>query len=326
MLQKKDLLEKFRDHLYLHYPNKKELVSVLADILNMESVSISRRLNGKIQFTVREMGIVADKLNISIDNLIKEKTDSDSILLSVKLLMPSSSESLESLVKEIETSKNKLKKMLEDPLRAGYIFDSLPVEFFAPYQHLCKFFYYKWAYYFTDENIHMDYSNWLIPDSIKELQAELVSCQHNFQSIFYIWDNPLIINLIREIDVFAKMRIIKDEDILLIKEDLHHMLNDVEMNIANEGSREKNGGPSIELYISNIKIGVSCICYDSQDYSFVNYGLPFAQASLQEDVYAYNKVYQWINSIKKISTLISGSGAINRRIFFDEQHKIIDNS
>ena len=98
------------------------------------------------------------------------------------------------------------------------------------------------------------------------------------------------------------------------------MLNDIEARITNEDFEEDS---SFELYISNIKIGVSCIYYESPADSYINYSLPFARTSIQENTNAYGKVYQWINSIKKISTLISGSGAINRRIFFDEQHMCV---
>lgn len=326
MNKNKDLLESFRDFLNSSYQNKKELISILSNILKAEPISISRRLNGNIQFTIREMGMICESLNISIDHLLTKEPDS--ILLSMNLLMPSSSGLLESLEKEIEESKKKLKKIENKPIHVGYVFDSIPIEFIAPYPNLCKFFYYRWAYYFSDEYIHRDYSNWSIPPSIKQNQEELIDFRNNFfESIFYIWDYPVISNIAREIAIFKQMGIISDEDALEIKQSLHSMLYDIESLIINEEAKNSVERSSFELYISNIKIGFTCIYYDCKEDSFIHYNLPFSQTTrIENNIDAFNKVYRWVNSIKKISTLISGSGAIYRRIFFEEQHKIIDSN
>ena len=42
------------------------------------------------------------------------------------------------------------------------------------------------------------------------------------------------------------------------------------------------------------------------------------------DVYNFNKIKEWINSLCHISTLLSRSGRIERRLFFNTQYRIID--
>lgn len=317
-MQGKDLPEKFVGYLHSNYPQKKELVSLLADILKIEKESVSRRLNDKVQFTAREIGIIAEKLDISLDQLLKRK--SDSTLMSLDLIMPLSFDSIEKLVNEIGLNTNRVKELSYESLRLGYIFSSLPIEFYSPYEHLCKFMYFKWAYRYTKESLSLRYKNWQIPPEINFYHEELIDCRNNLESIFYIWDNPVIWNLVQEIDLFHKMRVISSDDVLLITKDLHSLLDNIEMGIRGIINEEK----SFDLYISSINIGVSCVCYYSKDCSLIEYNEPFAWSVILGNTETFNKIYNWINSMKNVSTLISGSGAIDRRIFFDEQHKIVD--
>jgi len=322
-MHEKDLHDKFIGYLHSIYPKKRELISILTDILKIERESISRRLNGKVLFTVREIGKIAEKLDISLDHLLNKK--SDSTLLSLDLIRPLSLNSIDSLIKRIKLHKNTLEEIGGKPLHIGYIFDSLPVEFFSVYSNLCKFMYFKWVRHFTTENLHIDYTGWKLPEVINEYHRDIRNIWKKSESIFYIWDNPVIWNLTKEIDLFYRMRILNENDVFLIKQDLHNLLENIEMRTANNIENCESSENQFELYISSVNIGVSCIYYYAPGFSLIYYNTPFAHSDLYEDIEAFNNVYKWINSMKKVSTLISGSGAMERRIFFDEQHKIIDN-
>ncbi|MDU1906377.1 MAG: helix-turn-helix domain-containing protein [Dysgonomonas sp.] len=319
-MPEKDLLEKFVDHLLVNYSPKKELVPELANILKMEKESVLRRLNGKVQFTIKEMGLIAQKLNISIDTLLCDKTKST--LLPVELLMPLSQRSMNTLIDEIEMVKNTiLKDTLNKPCHLGYIFNSLPVEFFSPYDYLCKFMYFRWAYFFTDTSLGSGYKKWQLPQKLEMHHKDLVDYWNNFESAFYIWDNPVIWNLMKEIGLFYKMKILDEDDVLLIKKDLHDMLNNIESCIEERKNRDVT---PFDLYISSVNIGMSCIYYYSDDQYLIDYQTPFIWSGLHKNNESFDKINTWINSMKKVSTLISGSGVIDRYIFFDEQHKIVD--
>jgi len=321
-MQDKDLLEKFVNHLLVNYSPKKELVLELANILKMEKESVLRRLNGKVQFTIKEMRLIAQKLDISMDILLCGKTKNT--LLPVELLMPLSQRSVDTLVDRMEIVMDMvLKNTLNKPSHLGYIFSSLPIEFFSPYDHLCKFMYFKWAYFFTDTSLGSDYKKWQLPQKIQLYQKELIDYWRNFESIFYIWDNPVIWNLTKEISLFYKMKILDEEDISLIKKDIHDMLDKIESCIE----ERKNGDVApFDLYISSVNIGMSCIYYYSDDHYLLNYQTPFLWSDFHRNNESFDKVNAWINSMKKVSTLISGSGVVGRYIFFDEQHKIVENN
>lgn len=322
-MKEKDLHEKFISHLCSLYTSKKELTYVLEDILKIERESISRRLNGKVLFTVREIGKIAEKLDISLDCLLKEGMQF--VNLPINLIMPSSMESNDLLLKIIEENQKRLSDMRKiASFHIGRVFDSLPTEFFIPYENLCKFIYFKWMYYFLKDKFSINYDTWQPPKQLDSYHEELMNIWESSRSIFYIWNNPVIWNLVKEIDFLYKMRILSDESKDLIKRDLHGFLTNAEIRTSTAREDSVSLGKSIDMYISSINIGFSCTYFQSEPESFIYYRTPFSYTHIYRDAKTFDIVCEWLNSMKKVSTLISGSGAIERRSFFNEQHKIVD--
>lgn len=75
MINKKDLHDDFIDELYRKIPKRVDLINLLSDILRLEKESIYRRLARKVNFSIREMGILAKELNISIDRLLYKEEE-----------------------------------------------------------------------------------------------------------------------------------------------------------------------------------------------------------------------------------------------------------
>ena len=69
-MKKKDLHDIFIEELQNRGIKKADLVYLISDILKLEKESAYRRLAGKVNFSVREMGILAKALNISLDSLL----------------------------------------------------------------------------------------------------------------------------------------------------------------------------------------------------------------------------------------------------------------
>jgi len=321
-MYEKKLHEKFVGYLNIIYPRKKELTTILADILGIERESVSRRLNGKVLFTVNEIGKISEKLDISLDRLLNKRPNAT--LFSLELSMPLTFSSINMLVELTSVYKDKLKELSENSMHIGYIFYTLPLEFFMPYSNLSKFMYFKWAYYFVKEDFFKNYTSWQIPPKILEYHKEIIDCWVRYETLFYIWDNPVIWNLMKEVNFLYKMQILSENDVSLIKKDLHDLLNNIEMQTRGVINSNNGFGNPIDLYISSVNIGATCIYYHSSNKFLVQYITPFLQSAIREDVDTFNKMYDWINSMKSVSTLISGSGAVERRLFFDEQHKIVD--
>lgn len=139
-MKKKDLLESFTNVLSERIVNKKELVYQIADILHIEKESAYRRLSGKVHFTVREIGILATEMDISIDSLLNQYSDKTSVSFKMDFISKSRfPDCLETLLSEFYLSHQQTKV---ENAEAGCVVSSLPIEFFYSYPHLCKFMYF----------------------------------------------------------------------------------------------------------------------------------------------------------------------------------------
>ena len=128
----------------------------------------------------------------------------------------------------------------------------------------------------------------------------------------------------KDINFSYKLRFIEYEDVQLIKKDLHQLLDDI-VNRAQTVKKDTNVlSKPIHVYILNININFSCTYIHSPTDTLIQFRTPFPYSKMCKNTKEFYTVYNWMNSMKKLSTLISDSGIVERNLFFDEQHKIVD--
>lgn len=321
-MKNEDLHYKFIEALKLKIPSKNKLVSVITDTLNIERESAYRRLNGRVLFTVQEVGILAVKLNISLDSLLY--SDKAFTSMPFKIHKPLQARSLNDLADlMLESHLSVISRMCENEAEMGVVFDSLPIELCIPHTNLCRFMYFKWGHYFVGTNEFAKFKNWLLPPRIVQHNSELIEKYKKYKRIFYIWDIPVIWNLAKDIKYFHSIYVLDHEDVGLIKKDLHEMLFRIE-EIAKGVRKEPLDEGNIYFYISNVNIGTYYSYHLSEDDFCCFFKSYFIQSIVSDDYSIFTNLKNLINSMKTVSTLISGSGEKERRLFFEEQHRIID--
>lgn len=315
-----DLNERFLIALKEKFSKQTALISAVEDILKIERESAYRRIKGTVQFTIREMGILAQRLNISLDNLIVD----DLVNVShIYMVSPRTVESLDKVAQGVQEYLLKV-KMIEDVPNGemGVAYAHLPMEFYTPYYHLFKFIYFKWGNYYVGPEKFKDFSKWEIPDNILNYHSNVMSMYNRMNKMIYIWDKAIIWDLVKEIKYFASAGMIEDGDLNKIKNDIHHMLNDLEKLVAAGGP--DNNSEKIELYVAHVKIGVTYSYIWSDTYAASYITTLSMLSTINENRSACKKIRKWIKSMKKVSTLISGTGDKERILFFKEQHQIVD--
>ncbi|HCO67970.1 MAG TPA: hypothetical protein DIT04_09495 [Dysgonomonas sp.] len=323
-MKEKDLHEKFVDYLHSLYPSKKELINILEDILKIERESISRRLKGQVFFTANEIGKIAEKLNISLNYIMDN--NNDSIFLPLNLAIPQAIESVDDYFKQFYYDLDLLSEMKKiSPLQLGYVFDIFPIEFYLPYKNLCKYMYFKSMTLFVRTKFFDKFSSWQLPEYINKYHNVLIECLNKAESIFYVWNNTLIWNFIKDLNLSYKLRLIDNEDVQLIKKDIHDLLEEIVRKSKTVTKNTEIKTRSIDLYISSININFSASYLHSSTQSLVQYRSPTLYSKIYRNTKEFYTVYNWMNSMKKLSTLISNSSIVDRNLFFEEQHKIVDN-
>lgn len=315
-----DLNESFLTVLKEQFPKQTMLITVVEDILKIERESAYRRIKGVVQFSIREMGILAQHLNISLDNLL---INDQSNVVHIKILRPRTEECLGYMAKGIKHYLDKIKIIENSPCsEMGIAYSNIPIEFYTPYGSLFKFICFRWGNYYIGTGKHKDFANWKLPDAIIEQHTIAMKLYSKIKKIIYIWDKSIIWSLMKDLKYFASAGIIEEDDVARIKRDLHSMLNDLERLIGDEGS--ENESDKIEFYISHVKIGMTYTYLWSEEYTASYITGLLIHSNINEDKDACRNVKQWIKSMRKVSTLISGTGDKERILFFKEQHQIVD--
>ena len=316
------LLDRFINALHGKTEKRRELVQFISETLHIEKESASRRLNKKVYFSIDEMGILSTKLGISLD-LLQSYDKGFPHLTAYSLQAPMSLDSMNSLTLKIETSLHLLKDLCREPTEYGAFFSSLPIVFQIPYKNLLKFTYFKWGYYHIGPEKFSEYSSWSIPKEILDLNPKITDVCNKWTKVLYLWDISTIWNLVKDIKYFKSTYILDQKNAELIKKDLHEMLYNIE-NAANQINNSILHRPKSELYVSSVNLGANHSYFISPNRGYCASHSHFVGLNYSDNYDMCLKVQKWINSMKKICTLISGCGIKGRRMFFYDQHETVD--
>lgn len=316
-----NLHEEFILALNEKIPNKKQRVDLISDILKIEKEPAARRLSGKVFFSIQQMGIIANELGILLDSLMRK--DKRYRWIPFMLESPMSLTSMDSMHDLISQNVDMMLHVSQKPTTLGTIIHSLPLEIYVDYPILMKFMFFKWGHYFIGNEEFNSFSNWKIPDKLSLYKDKMDRINEKIESALYIWDSSLIWTLTGEINYLHKMHVISTEEKKQLKDELKQMLDQLEKylrrNFISEGIHK-----NVSFYVSHVNIGQSSLYLfsDVKQVSFLQNSFSFSQPD--ESYENFINIKNWINSFKNISVLISGSGSLERRLFFKEQDRIID--
>lgn len=314
-----DLLEDFINSLHEKITKRSELVLYISEALSIERESANRRLNGTVQFTIQEMGKLSKKLGISLDYLMQEKNAY--LLATLKMKIPMSGPSIEDMIVNMESEAEKLEKIGMEPVEYGTAFSSMPLDFIIPYPYLEKFMFYKWGHFHVGAEEYDNFSIWELPERIRNANQKLMRFNNQIVNRIYIWNPVTIWSLVKELKYFKIIHAINEEDINHIKIDLHQMLDDIESQakMGRVGSDDK-----LVMYVSFINHGLNFYYFKTKSNFHTASDGYFVNLEHYDNLAFDINLQEWITSMKKVSALISESGAVERRLFFVEQHNFVD--
>lgn len=300
---------------------KSDLLQKTSEVLGIEKESASRRLNGRVQFSLKEIGLLAKELNISLDALIHKKDYSQWTPITYQ--SPMSFSSMDDLYDMIDFNINHITQTIQGPGELGSVIHALPLEFYMYNPVLLKFIFFKWGYYFIGTKEFYNYSTWTIPDKLLNIKDKIEPMLNNMIHRFYLWDDSLVGKLVNEIENFHKMNIITTAEKNTIGEELKNVLSSIEQNIRGTQDSMEND-LEITFYASMVSIGITCTYYSSNEKNCAAFQTGFLSSGFDDSYENFLKTKEWIHSLCNISTLLSSSAHLERRLFFEKQQKIVD--
>lgn len=314
--------EKFISTIQGYLPEDTKLIFFLMNELNLSKDSAYRRLHGTVPYTFEEITKMSTILGFSIDEILKPgkkqrvvlRMDFENVLNPEKAYM----DIYEYLIKKLDTVSDA--KNAESIIITNHLLHIL----INRRDTLFKLFYYKLLHQTNNIPPNLSFSELIIPEKV-------LSAYHMFTNRFtikanhtytIIIDTDLIKNIIDYISYFYATGLLSNEEVLTLKKELLEEIECCEQ-IALNGYY--SSAAPVNIYLSSLDIDSTCVYTECDNKTIALYWTyPTCPIRITStEVCKSHK--QWLLSLKKYTTLISGSNEMLRSKFFNNQRKIISN-
>ena len=300
-------------------PHKATLANAITDLLDIDKDAVYRRLRGDVYFSFTEMALIARSLGVSLDKIAGiENVQSRPAQMNLSNQVSPTSIDYEMFNGHVDL----LKAIKDEPdtqiMEASNI---IPHYLYQDYEHLTRYHIFRWNHAGFHGDV-LTFDEIKIPEKLRILQKQTCQYARHISSTTYVWDNMLFQRLAANVNYFAKVRLIKEDDVALIKKDLTMFLENLK-NIANKGKHDETG-KQISIFISDVASDSNYSCLKTRNINLTLLRAFVLNATVTFDTEVFNMAMAWINSMQRKSTLISVSGEIMRAMYFDKQQEIVN--
>lgn len=299
-------------------PANSNIANTLMDILFIGREAIYRRLRGEVPFTLAEAALISRKLGVSLDKMVGTSFKDNAVFDMNVVHHDNPFETYHNILNKFTEL---LRSVKDDPdTEMASSSNIIPQTLYIQQDILSKFRLFKWMY--QNDNIKcMHFEELELPDKLLNIQKEFVKATEEICNTSYIWDNRIFANMVNDVQYFSSIRLLGDEDKRKIKEALLLLTDKLEM-LAREG--KFNNGGKVNIYISNINFETTYCYLESTKIQLSMIRIYAINSISSQDTEMFRSLKEWIQSLKKFSTLISESADMQRIQFFSDQRKIID--
>jgi hypothetical protein len=157
---------------------------------------------------------------------------------------------------------------------------------------------------------------------MRVLQKDCCKYSRHIKSTQYAWDRMIFQTMIENIKYYAIIRLISEEDVYALKNELLAFVNHLEK-LAITGKHEETGN-DVSIYISDLFVHTNYTLITSKNIHLCLFRIFLLNSYFSFDEEVYKEVNHWMLNVKRLSTLISVSGEKIRADFFNTQRNIID--
>lgn len=295
------------------------IADLLMDILYIGKDAIYRRMRGEVSFTLEELFIISNKLNISLDNVL-DLNNSKRVLFDLKLPQtPDLIASYISIIEEYTMLYRNMNKFSNSKILGAY--NIIPHSLYSYYETLSKFRLFRWLSQTQSTGAVLSMSQINIPKSFTEANVMMNREASLIKESSLILDKNVFSSFVLEVSYFRRLDLIKQEEADQIKEELFALLSTLEV-VAQTGVYAKTN-QKITLYLSNINFETSYYYYECSGFEISDFPIYSINSINSQNTALCSIQKGWIDSLKRFSTLITQSGEITRREFFAAQKKMI---
>lgn len=314
------LFENFIGAVKDSIPRNTKVSAVLTDILKIEKEAVYRRLRMEVPFTFTEIANVSQHLGISMDDIIDCNTPKTRPL-HLKFIEYANPMEVDYIILEHFLALVKQLKAASDS-EVTFSCSTLPSVLYLNYETITRFYLFKWSYMYGETGGVKRFDEIVIPPRLRQIQQELVSEARHIRTTNYIADNMLFNSLVNDIKYFESIHLISSEDVQVLKKELLQFIDDTETLAAS--GRHAGTNNLVNLYVSNINFETCYTCAETPDMHVGMIKAFILNSVASQDDLTFQKIKNWLQSLKRVSTLISQSGEQQRILYFEKQRDTVN--
>lgn len=300
-------------------PERTNVALYLMDLLSLGKEAVYRRLRGSVSFSIEESALISRDLSISLDHIIGMRSRNKAIF---NLNLIETANMMDDYCASIDIYTQAFRKIkLYSDSQYQSACGSIPWSLYIQYDLISKFHLYKWAYQMRGYESMLKFSQFVVPQSVLNVHQEFGKERSYLPRGSFILSRDMFVSLAKDIALFSRLNLLAKTETQQIKEELMNLLYELESITAAGGLNE---GSEIFFYLSNINFESSCTYLEYRDVELSIFHI-FSLVSINSDKSQICKVHkEWINSLKRSSTLISRSGDVHRAEYFNEQRELLN--
>lgn len=298
---------------------KETLANFLTNTLCMGKEAVYRRLRGEVAFTFDEVALISHKLGISIDQIIGNHLSNRATF---DLNLQHTPDPVESYYEILERYLRIFNYVRNDDSTTVYTAANIiPYTLYSSYEYLSKFRLCRWVYQNGKIKTPHSLAEMIVPEKVVAAHKKLSETVKQCKKTCFIWDSNIFYSFVKEIKYFAGLNLISEADVKQLKSELLSLLHELEQ-LSVKG--EFNNGNKVAIYLSNINFEATYSYIEKGDFQISLFRVYSINSMDSQNQQICTLQKNWIQSLKRHSTLISESGEVQRITFMEQQRKIIE--
>ena len=279
-----------------------KLPEYLMESLDISKQSAYRKIKGEIPFSFDQIAKLSSELNFSIDEIV----GSDNNKYSLYRLQKANSDP-EKIFRQMLDRYLAALMIQYERKDSGIIQTMNRISFLSGiyFDNLFRFFYYRWRHQMSEVPLDYYFADVALPAETILLCTRIKEYLPIVNNNTYIFDYDTFKNTLIEIQYYHKRKLVNNEELSLIKKELHELINYTEVVIRN--GKLPYSDAKFYYYISSVPIETNSVFfwYDGIEEShFLIYSANYIDSS---NTYACELHKKWLASLKKYSVFTTNS-------------------
>lgn len=313
------LRENFIAALNEQLPPGTNLAKYLSAVLYMGKEAVYRRLRGDVAFSFEEAAAISEKMDVSLDQIVRQSASKGFFLNTASSGDSDPTERYCALLDSKIANQQKVINSVRSEV--GSSSNSLPSVFLFGYDNVSKFSTYKWLYQFPRVESPPSYSEIHIDPKLRRLQHEYADNFKKLDYVYFVWDDKLFLNYVKDVEYFYNLRLLSEKDVAAIHGELLELVDYLEK-IASTGEFEN--GNKVDIFISNTSLESTYTYVETNTLHLSLIKIFYMSSVISRDVAVFEGFKEWVQTLRRVSILISKSGELQRVHFFRKQRDIVN--